>query len=300
MQALITGANGFLGAALVKELLKEKHQVRILIRHHADLFRLKDVLSQITVYYYDEPILESIDVIYHHAWQGVCNTFRNHSFLQENLALAKKVCTLAENCRVKRVVALGSQAEYGPHNKPLKETDHLVPTTIYGKEKDICRNFMEKRCYLKNIELTWVRVFSTYGPYDNPAWLIPCVINSYLKNIAPKLTLGEQQWDFLFSEDAARALIALAKAAPGIYNLGAGKNVSIQSVVTDIFRKMQPSCLLKFGEKPYGEDQIFFLQADITKIQVATGWIPQVSLSQGLDQAIAYYSGKSQSILLNQ
>lgn len=300
MQALITGANGFLGAALVKELLKEKHQVLILIRPDADLLRLKDVLSQITVYYYDAPIFESIDVIYHLAWQGVCNTFRNHSFLQENLNLAKKVCTIAENCDVKKVIAVGSQAEYGPQNKPLKETDQLVPTTIYGKEKDICRRYMETRCCSKNILFSWVRVFSTYGPYDNPSWLIPYLIDSYLKNSAPQLTLGEQRWDYLFSEDAAKALIALANAVPGIYNLGSGKNVSIHSVVTKIYKKIQPSCRLQFGEKPYSVDQIFFLQADITKIQKATKWRPQVSLSQGLDWTIAYYRAKRESILLNQ
>lgn len=300
MQVLITGANGFLGSALVKELIKQNYNVILLVRKSADLWRLQEVLHLIKIYYYGDVIFEKIDSIYHMAWQGVENRFRNLSFLQENLSVAKHICELAKASGVKKILALGSQAEYGPQNKILSETDPLTPTTVYGKEKDIIRQYFKKFCAQAEIEFTWIRVFSTYGPGDNPSWLIPSVVESFLQNMPPKLTRGEQKWDYLFSQDAVKALIALMHAKGGIYNLGSGKCVTIRFVIEHIYNKIQPSCDLQFGQKPYAEDQIFFLQANISKIQKETRWKPLTSLQEGLDMLIAYHIAQRKSILLNQ
>jgi len=234
------------------------------------------------------------------AWQGVENRFRNISYFEENLALCNYVVKVAKELLIKKIIALGSQAEYGPQNKILNETDPLFPSTIYGLEKDKCRLYLEKACQSLNVAFTWVRVFSTYGPCDNPSWLIPYVIESFLDHRSPQLTLGEQQWDYLFSEDAASALVALEEAKEGIYNLGSGRCTSIQSVIEYIYTKIQPPCELKFGEKPYAEDQIFFLQADISKILKKTRWKPLISLERRLDMLIAYHIRQRNSILLNQ
>ena len=301
MRALITGANGFLGAELVKQLLKKpENEVAILVRKEASLFRLENTLDQVTRYSYEDSITEEFDVIFHLAWEGVGNAFRNISYLDNNLKLCRYVCDVAKKTSAKKIIALGSQAEYGPKTSAICEDALLSPTSIYGKEKIIICKELENFSRKEKISFIWVRVFSTYGPYDNPSWLIPYVIESFLERKSPQLTLGLQQWDYLFSEDAAKAFIALSKKSnSGIYNLGSGKVITIRSVIEMLYDILKPGIPLIFGQKPFASDQNFYLQANISKLLKDTAWRPRVEVDEGLKKTVEYYK-KTKSILLNQ
>ena len=116
--------------------------------------------------------------------------------------------------------------------------------------------------------------------------MVMSTIDKLTKGIVPKLTKGEQQWDYLFSGDAAKAFYLLGDN--GIdgktYVLGSGKTKTIREYVEIIRNIVAPNVALNFGALPYAEKQIMYLKADISDLKMDTGWIPQIEFKDGIGQ----------------
>lgn len=295
MNYLVTGASGFIGSFVVKELCKNKqNKVYCLVRPESNFFRLDGILDQLQFICIEHAEVflkdQSIESCFHLAWDGVLNPYKNSEIQKVNLDFQDLLFDLFLKVKIKNVVAIGSQAEYGIKNKSIKETEALQPITLYGKEKVRAFFKLKEFCEKNEIVYQWIRVFSTYGPYDNISWLIPYVTLSYLKNEKPKLSRGIQKWDYLFVEDLAQALILASKfKKSGVYNIGSSSPCFVKEVVEKIYYTIMPSVPLEFGDISYGVDQIFHLEADVTLFKAMTNWMPKVDLQQGLNLTIDYY-----------
>jgi nucleoside-diphosphate-sugar epimerase len=140
------------------------------------------------------------------------------------------------------------------------------------------------------IRLVWVRVFSVYGPHDNPECMIPAVARKLLRRERPSLTAGEQLWDYLYAEDAAEAIyrVAATPGAEGVFNLGSGVARTIRQIVEQVRDLIDRSLPLGFGEVPYRPDQVMHLQADITRLRRVTGWTPQTAFAVGVARTVQW------------
>jgi UDP-glucose 4-epimerase len=301
MRALVTGATGFLGSHLTRKLVDSGHQVAVVRRPTSDARRIRDLLPRLVQIQGDLASLADIekaildfapDTIFHLAWHGVGNRLRNDisqvdTNLTANLAFLR--LTLKTPCRT--WIGLGSQAEYGPHDRMLDETTPVGPVTLYGTVK-LCTWLLAKQLLAEaNIRMAWLRLFSIYGPGDNPDFMIPTLIRRLLRRERPSLTPGQQQWDYLYVTDAAEAVYSAATcdAAEGVFNLGSGEVRSIRSIVEAIRDRIDPSLPLGFGETPYRADHPMLFQADISRLRATTGWTPQTSLDEGLRQTIEWH-----------
>jgi nucleoside-diphosphate-sugar epimerase len=147
---------------------------------------------------------------------------------------------------------------------------------------------------------TWVRLLAVYGPGDDPGHLIPTVIQSLRAGKKPALTSGEQQWDYLYIEDAAKALCSIAESrATGTFNLSSGASVRIRDMVERIRDFVDPSLPLGFGEVPYRPDQVMHLKAEISRLHSATGWAPHTSLEEGLRRTVEWFKTESGKVTSN-
>ena len=293
MHYLITGANGFIGSHLVRSILeKNLGKVSILIRKTSSIHRIKDLLSRLKVFFYEEGLFasENIDICYHLAWIGVANTYRNDDLYEKNNEISFFVLKLCRLNNIKKLIALGSQAEYGIKQSKVSEKDSLEPITEYGKSKKKISQMMKSYCLCHGIEFIWVRLFSSYGPYDQDCWLIPYVIKKYLSGKHPQLTAGEQLQDFLYISDVVDGLIELMRLRfIGDINLGSSSAVKIREVVEKIFFYVSPKTELIFGEIPYRIDQQYLIEADMSLFFSFTSWRPMVSLEDGIKKTIEYY-----------
>jgi nucleoside-diphosphate-sugar epimerase len=127
--------------------------------------------------------------------------------------------------------------------------------------------------------------------------MIPSVTTSLLAGKRPSLTPGEQVWDFLYVEDAVRALVALAESnsASGVFNLGSGAPLTIRNVVTQIRDAIDPALDLGFGDLPYPPGQVMHLEADISRLRAATRWTPEISLPEGIRRTVEWHKSHTQA-----
>ncbi|CAH1218383.1 ADP-L-glycero-D-manno-heptose-6-epimerase [Paenibacillus plantiphilus] len=295
--AIVTGATGFIGAALCRQLLQKGWRVYAIIRpqsphcgrlpKHNGLIRIEGDLS--TIEAWGAALLEAgvhFTAFFHLAWNGVGRDMRNDATQQHNIAPAVDTVHLARRLNCSVWIGAGSQAEYGRLEGRVTEKFEARPTTAYGLAKLTAGQEALALSASMGLPAYWMRIFSTYGPGDNEGWLIGDCIRQLLRGERPPLTKGEQRWDYLYVDDAAAALLSVAEQsgehAPGVYNLGSGQSRTIRHIVSLIRDETDKGIKLKFGELPYREDQVMHLEADISPLAALTGWRPRTTLRQGI------------------
>jgi nucleoside-diphosphate-sugar epimerase len=238
---------------------------------------------------------ETVDAFFHLAWSGVTAEYRNSpEQISTNVVGCLRLWELARDIGCKHWIGIGSQAEYGHYEVALKEDFPAKPTTAYGVAKLASGILTAKMSEMAGMRHTWVRLLAAYGPGDDPRHLIPSVILTLCSGKKPVLTRGEQQWDYLYVQDAAKALsLIAATGATGTLNLSSGDTVVIRNLVASIRDLVDPRLALGFGEVPYRPDQVMYLNADISRLQSATGWKPEISLEEGLRRTVEWFKTES-------
>lgn len=296
---LIRGATGFIGRAILIELLNQKKNVIVLLHEDSKVEKLKNISNYNAIYYknIDDPIFIkklkklNIGIIIDCAWEGVAGIYRNKEFqLPKNKILTFGLLNIAILLGVKQWISFGSQAEYGNQNKKLDELAELKPTTLYGKAKKQVGLEAISLCDQNNISGVWLRIFSTYGPNEPSHWFITYLIKEFFEKRSPKLTKCEQMWDYLYIEDMAKAVCSVANGKiKGTFNLGYGKAYQLKTIVELVKKKINSNLEPIYGAIDYREDQVMHLEADINKLKNLTGWMPIVNLEEGIQKTVEYF-----------
>lgn len=299
MRIFVTGASGFLGSYLVEDLLARGHELAVLLRPSSSPWRLDGVYDQLQVIAGSlekldalGPALETFapEAVVHLAWRGVAGTERNSPVQGQNVADTVGLAQLAAEAGAKVFVGAGSQAEYGPYPRAIREDDITRPTTLYGMAKLAAGSMAIHLSKERGLRATWLRVFSTYGPKDADHWLIPSTIRNLRSGQHMALTACEQQWGFLHARDAAAAfrLAITDPTASGVFNVGSPEAPPLRGTVTRLRDLVSPGAGLGFGELAYRSDQVMVLAADVSRM-LALGWRPEVPLDEGLRETVSWH-----------
>ena len=253
---VVTGAGGFVGAAVVRAALAAGHDVIALVRN--DRSRLAAVASRVSLHHVDlaagpavAALLGSVkpDIVIHSAWEGVGGALRGGDIQLENIRTTIALADAAIAAGARKFVGIGSQAEYGRYDRKIVESDLPRPTMLYGAAKLAANHLAAQRCREAGVEFAWLRLFSVYGPGDNANWLIPSTAASLVKGKAPKCTAGTQKWDYLHIDDVAEGVLAAAttEGATGVFNLSSGNPVAVRRIVEMLRDLAAPGLNLAFG-----------------------------------------------------
>lgn len=292
---LVTGAGGFVGSAIVRAALSAGHRITAVVRN--DLSRLAPVCDRISLHRMDlgdfgqvRALLASTkpDVVIHSAWEGVGGPLRSSDIQFDNIRSSVALVDAAIACGASKFVGIGSQAEYGRYDRRITEADLPQPTLLYGAAKLASYHLSAQRCRDAGLSFAWLRLFSVYGPGDNPNWLIPSSAASLVRGKPPLCTAGTQNWDYLYVDDVATGVLAaaLADEASGVFNLSSGNPVAVRAIVEMLRDIAAPGLDLTFGGVAFGPDQIMHLEGDNRRLRDLTGWHPQVALAEGLAQVV--------------
>ena len=241
----------------------------------------------------------SVPMLIHTAWIGVAGAERNSDSQSRNVELTHSLCDLILEKNIKRLIAFGSQAEYGIHNKVLSEECTLNPLTKYGYYKCLCHEIFKERLIPYDVEVIWLRLFDAYGPYDKPHWLIPHVINSALANQDAALTECDQYWDFLYASDVVNAVKSLIEMTSSIekcstYNLSSGIPIRLSEIVDYIYQSISPlNGKALYGVKRKRAEEISFLCGSNLALTNATGWKPTQDIYSGIVKTIEWHKSNA-------
>lgn len=302
-RVVITGATGSIGIAVINQMIQNNVEVLVLTREDSKRNARIPEHELVTIKYCSLDELKFLhndtdkeyDVFYHFAWAGTTGAARNDMNLQlQNIQYTLDAVEAAEKLGCKKFIGAGSQAEYGRVEGVLEASTPPFPENGYGIAK-LCAGQMSRiMCEQKNIEHVWTRILSVYGPNDGDQSMIMSTIKKLLLNEKPALTKGEQQWDYLYSKDAAKAMFLLGEygVSGKTYCIGGGKTKPLLEYVTILRDTINEEAELGVGEIPYAEKQVMHLCANIEDLTNDTGFVPEVSFVDGIRETIEWYKNK--------
>lgn len=292
-RAIITGATGAVGMALIEELISNNIEVLVFCREGSKGNEQIPKNPLVTVRYCSLDQLVSVendsnkkyDVFYHFAWEGTTGVSRNDMYLQNrNVRYALDAVNAAHRFGCHTFIGAGSQAEYGRVEGKLRPDTPVFPENGYGIAK-LCAGQMSRAlAHQLDMKHVWTRILSVYGSYDGDNSLVMYTLNKLLKGKMPELTKGEQMWDYLYSGDVAEIFYRLAdRGIDGkTYVLGSGQARPLADYITEIRDVVNPGAELGLGVRPYPDKQVMYLCADISTLQKDTGWKAKMQFKDGI------------------
>lgn len=299
MNILITGATGFIGSNIAEYLTDRGHRLIATYRNTSTFEKIKDYKERINWIESDtDDYVQFIkgynpEILIHTAWSGIDTQSRNNWDLQlKNFFYSKKLIEDSINAGIKKIIVLGSQAEYGNKGFKVNEESLPEPNDAYGAVKLLLLHFLKTLCEKEKIEWYWVRVFSLFGKNENESWLIPSVITRLIKEESILLTKGEQEYNYLYIEDFLNRFYRIViekQDLSGVYNICNDKTVKLKELLISLSEILGVSSkLLEFGSLPYREGQNMFISGSCRKFKEKFKYdIPDNNLEVGLKKTIA-------------
>lgn len=317
MRYIVTGATGFIGFALCKELIKTENDVIAIVRpksknikklnnyinenpvcsSHINIIELE--LNEIGKLYKEYNI--KADVFFHLAWNGSSGKDREDFDMQySNVKFMIDAIKTAKACECQKIVGAGSQAEYGVCQHLNKE-DEVVPHPfmMYGAAK--LAAYEMGKIFAKQIDIgfVWPRMYSVYGVGENDGTLVSYVMSSLLNGDIPQLSPCENMWNYIYIDDCARVLRKLGEsvhAMDGVYNVASEDTRLLKDFVREIRDIIDKKMSLNFGAHHSIPERTFWLEPDTTKIQNVAGsccWTFEQGIREKLNDYSVHHNKKS-------
>lgn len=296
MKVLITGAAGFLGAALGKQLIKAGHQVlgiddlstgREQALHPEVEFTHGDIMDRPTLW----SLLQDVECVFHLAARVAVqeSILYPREYNQTNVGGTVSLMEAMRDVGVKRVVFTSSGAVYGEQEtQPLQESLRPSPDSPYAVSKIAAEHYVKTIGQLWGIETVTLRIFNAYGPGQHLPSAHPPVIANFLKQAVQQGTIvihnsGSQTRDYVFVDDVIRALTAAGTAGDvdgEIINVGSGREIS----VIDLAEKVLEVSGAEAGviHNPKANGGVKRMCADVTKARNLLGYKARTALEEGL------------------
>lgn len=299
---IITGPTGAIGMALIKRCIEEK--IYVVAVCHKKSSRIVQIPQDPYVHIIEADLAdlsrlgrkelgigetENAGIFYHFAWEGTTGVSRDDMPLQiQNIQYTIEAVELAHRLGCDTFIGAGSQAEYGRVEGILTAQTPAFPENGYGMAKLCAGQMSRQRCEVLGMRHVWVRILSVYGPYDGQGSMVMSTIRKLAYGERAGFTSGEQMWDYLYSADAAEAMLLIAKR--GIHNkvyvLGGGQVKPLKDYIFEIRRAVEEqngfAGELGVGDIPYSEKQVMYLGADLTELRRDTGFEPGVTFEEGI------------------
>lgn len=299
MRVLLTGASGFIGSYVARLLQSQGYTVYALVRPTSDLWRIQDIISNLEIVKGDLTLREEMkaqlksiqpNLCIHLAWCEAIDGYLSGSGHVDSLVIGLDLVRelVAVGCR--RILIAGTCVEYDTSLGYLSEASPDKAESLYAATKHALHKVTDQFVRGVGAELVWIRFFSLFGPFEDERRLVPSIILQLLRNDVAKVTPGAQVRDYLYVEDAAEAVCALAMSRfTGTINVASGRPISVGDLALKIGTILNKRELVSLGARPYRDSEPMFVCANIDRLRDVIGWSPRFDLEAGLKQAIEWW-----------
>ncbi len=308
---LLTGASGFVGRPCMELLVERGWEVYATSAPEAPAggppaggaghgagvhWRQADLLDAARVRTLIDDVKPSH--LLHLAWYGggdIYGSPENFRWVSAGLELLRAFADAGG----RRAVFAGSSAEYNWSGGVCSEASTpLEPASAYGLCKRALSELFDGFLAARESGPTsaWARMFFLYGPHEKPQRLIASVIRSLLRGEPARCSHGRQLRDYLFTLDAAGALVALLDSdLEGAINVASGEATRLADLIGQTAGKLGREDLVELGAVPVPEGEAPLVVADVTRLREELGWRPSWSTGDALEHTIGWWRAKLSS-----
>ncbi|MGN6717854.1 MAG: SDR family oxidoreductase [Candidatus Binatia bacterium] len=300
---LVTGGAGFIGSHIVRRLVSDGQQVRVVDNLSTGTnWRLDDVRQSIDFLQGDladeevsKAAVRGIDYVLHQA--AIPSVQRSiNDAVGTNKANVTATLNLLESCRkanVRRFVYAASSSAYGDAEVlPKLESMPVNPLSPYALQKWVGEHYCKLYHKLYGLQTISLRYFNVFGPAQDPHSEYSAVIPKFITALLAKKPItvygdGEQSRDFTYVENVVEAnlLAAEASSAAGIMcNIGCGERVSLNTLIRVLEENIGVKAEVTYAEPKAGD--VRHSLADIAAARRVLGYEPKVMLNEGLKRTV--------------
>lgn len=290
-KVIITGANGFVGGALTKELVSKGIEVIALdLEGHTN--NLPDS-PLVTFYPFDfsnaEAALDAIpdrdaDTFYHFAWVGSAGPQRADTALQLNNAKWTVDCLrLAKELGCSRFVNAGSIMEKETYKAVFTPENRPGMGYVYGSGKLVAHTMCKSVAADIGIDLLWAMITNAYGVGERSPRMVNTTIQKCIRGEAPQFTAGTQHYDFVYIDDVARAFRLIGENGKPFceYLIGSSSARPLKEFLLEMKAAIAPDLDFIFGDIPFTGVDLPLEDFDCSKTEADTGFRAQISFGEG-------------------
>jgi nucleoside-diphosphate-sugar epimerase len=301
--ALVMGATGLVGSALVRQLLDDGWEVTATVRDMAAAGRVAEAVQHARVVALADALdRDAVASVLGESRPDVVVTCISTNPTSSSdaarvygsmnvtaVAVALDACVRSN---VGRAVVFGSGFEYAPASYPLNEKERIGPTTLYGATKaagSVITNYFRT---VARLDVCVARPFSVYGPRERRNRFVPYVITAALSGRPIEMSSGAQRRDYLYVEDLAEGLARLAShegSLPEALNFSGPEEHTLLDIATIVLEIVGSQAPLRAGVRPENPgDRPIFL-GDRRLAREMLGWRPAHDLRSGMTKTAAWY-----------
>lgn len=297
-KAIVTGANGFVGSAVVRELVQRGVQVTALDREGCSNNLPKSRLVTFLPLDLEDIALlkEKIDdrdgdVFYHFAWAGSAGPARADTALQlRNAQWTIDSLRAAKALGYRRFVAAGSIMEH--ETLAAAYTDGNKPGLgyIYGGGKLIAHVMSMSVAAELGIDLVWAEITNTYGVGELSPRFVNTTIRKIIHGEPLQFTSGTQNYDFVYIDDVARAFYLIGEKGKPFceYLIGSSHGRPLREFILEMKEAVAPEREFLFGDVPFTGTNLPLEKFDCGKTERDTGFRAQISFGEGVRRTMEW------------
>lgn len=299
---LITGGTGFVGANLVRRLVKIGHKPVVLIRKESNLWRLKNISSKVDLLETNildyERLKKDINkirpnYIYHLAVYGAYQGKQKdlNKIFETNILGTLNLLNAGYHSGIEYFVNTGSSSEYGIKENIMKEKDMLFPINYYGVSKAATTLMVSTFSIQNKLPVATLRLFSPYGYYEDKGRFVPTVIMAGIKNKEIELSNPNFVRDFIFIDDVIDAYIYFLngkKYYGEIFNIGSGKQTKLGDFINILEKEIGKKIKIKWSAYQSNQFEPKKWQADISKAKIGLNWTLKFRLEEGIKKIVKW------------
>lgn len=297
-KAIVSGANGFVGSALVKELLAHGYQVTALYKE-GSRHRLADHERLILIPFEFGSGMKLTDVIkkgsydafYHFAWAGSAGEARADVGLQlKNVLWTVDSLRAAKQLGCSKFVPAGSIMEHETAAASYKQGNQPASGYIYGGAKLTAHVMCMSVAAQVGIDLVCPQITNAYGIGELSPRLVNTTIRKCIKKEPPKFSAATQNYDFVYIDDVARAFRLIAEHGKPFhtYLIGSSDAKPLKEFLLEMKSEIAPSLEFLFGDIPFTGVDLPLEQFSTEQTEKDTGFRASVSFAEGTKRTMEW------------